>query len=87
MIEPLSLLSPRALAALFALLVSRCQRGRELRDLSLSSCVRVFVWRVCLACLSRNLFSRVEPCLLWFGYARETYLSYGVRHMHSIASY
>ena len=32
------MLTPVAVAALFALLVSRCQRGREFRDLSSCEC-------------------------------------------------
>ena len=67
MLEILSLLSPGAVAPLFAFLVSRCQRGRESRGfVSLPSCECVFV--ACSLCLSRKLFSRHLLCFglcLW----------------------
>ena len=61
------MLSHVAIAALLALLVSRCQRGREFRDL----CFASFVFCVCVfAC-----------CFIWFVSVRPKFQSYGVRHM------
>ena len=77
------MLSHVAVAALFVLLVSRCQRVREFRDLSLSSCECVLI---CLVFLSRELFSH-HLLLVWFVLVRPGTLSYGVRHMHSSLSY
>ena len=65
MFEILSLPSPRVVATLFALLVSRCQRGREFRDLC---CCRVASVSLCL--VFSRVFSRCL-CLVWFG-ANET---------------
>ena len=69
--ELLSLPSPGAVASLFALLVSRCQRGRELRDL----CFMVSSFSL----LCRCVFS---PFAL-FGCVpvRPKFQIYGVRHM------
>ena len=61
------MLSPGAVAALFALLVSRCQRGIEFRDLSSCECL------ICLVFLSRRLFSR-SFALVWFVPVRPSYL-------------
>ena len=63
---------------LSAFLASRCQRGRECRDL-----------RVCESCVVLGAFAlSFEPRLLCLVCACETvrlsYPSYGVRHMHSI---
>ena len=64
MLEILSLLSPGAVAMLFAFLVSRCQRGRESRDLC--CCCRVAsvsLWFV--VSLPSCVFSLVV-CFVWF---------------------
>ena len=56
--ELLSLLSPGAVASLFALLVSRCQRGRELRDLLYGVLYGVVVFFVVSLCF-------LAICLVW----------------------
>ena len=66
-------LSPGAIATLPLFLVSRCQRGREFRDLC-----RVFV---CFASVS-SLWCVFSPFAL-FGFVsvRPKFQTYGVRHM------
>ena len=71
MLEILSLLSPGAVAMLFAFLVSRCQRGRESRNLC--RCPVVSLWFVVSFLSSFALFGFVP--------VRPGFSSYGVRHM------
>ena len=72
--ELLSLLSPGAVATLFALLMSRCQRGREFRDL----CFVVLSFLV-VSLWCRCVFSPFA--LFGFVPVRPKFQTYGVRHM------
>ena len=66
-----SSLSPGAVATLPLFLVSRCQRGREFRDL-----------HRCLLCECVSLWCVLSPFAL-FGFVpvRPKFQTYGVRHM------